>query len=330
MKLSNLYPPHIRSGESNFTIMRDIIIVMLPLYFLTLVYYGWRSIILMILSVLVAVICDVACQLLAQKRLAVADLSAVVTGMLIPLMFSAATDYYVVMFAAMFAILVAKHPFGGLGKNIFNPAAAGVAFACVSFAEKIFSYPLPLDKPDIITGVFAKVAASPLSKLKLGGAPSHAVFDMLLGNFPGPMGATNLLVLLSCFIYLVVRKTINPKPGITFVGVCALFAFLFPRINSGRIESVIYELAGGCLLFAAVFLINDPVTSPKRETSKIIYAALLAVVTMLFRYYGGYEEGIFFAILIMNSFVWAIDVKMEEQFRKRRNTAVETPSEEIQ
>lgn len=327
MKLNSHFPPHIRSGESNFTMMLDAIAVTVPLYFLSLFYYGARSILLMLLSVFVCWVCDISCRLAAGRKITTADLSPVVTGMLIPLMLPASIDFKIVALAGIFAIVVVKQPFGGAGQNMFNPAAAGIAFVCVSFPEKVFSYPMPLDKPELWTGAVTKLVNSPLARLRMNTPPSGAFLDTMLGNFPGPMGTTHILVLLSCLLFLCVRKTASFKTTITFLGTCALFAFIFPRIPGERLDSVFYELVGGSLLFGSIFLLSDPVTSPKRDASKIICAAVTAVVTMLFRYFGGYEEEIFFAILLVNSSVWLIDIRLENYISERRHSRLEERSE---
>lgn len=315
MKLQYNSPPHIRSKESNFTVMGDVLIVLVPLYMMAFYYYGSRALILGLVSLLNCLLIDVVCTLMAGKKVGLLDLSPIVTGLLIPLMLPASIPYYIVLIAGLFAIAVVKHPFGGLGQNIFNPAAAGIAFAALTWPTEVFSYPIPTE---FIPDSVFRLGASPAAALKLGATPNFSFADMILGNFTGPMGATHILVLMTCLIFLVTRKSVSWKTSLAFLSSVAAVAFLFPRVNAGRMASVGYELMSGAVVFAAVFLINDPTTGPKRESSKVVYAILCGAVTMLFRYAGGFEEGVFFAVLLLNAFAWPIDMKNEEIQRTRR------------
>ncbi len=329
MKLTHRFPPHIRSRENNVTVMGDAVLALLPLYFMACFFYGPRAAALGILSVLVCFVSDLLCQKLAGRKIGVIDLSPVVTGLIIPLLLPASIPYSIVVVADLFAILVIKQPFGGLGQNIFNPAAGGLAFVTITWPNLVFRYTAPFEKLPLFGEITARLVASPAYQLKMGGIPYRDFTDMLFGNFPGPMGATNILVLATCLIFLVVRKSANGKAALAFLGTVTVFAFVFPRIDGARLQSVFYELCSGILLFGVVFFLNDPATSPKREASKIIYAAIAGAVTMLYRYFGGFEEGMVFAILLMNAFAWGIDMCCEQWISRERRKRLEKKSEKL-
>ena len=307
MLLKNYNAPHIKTRESNRTVMGDAVIALLPLYLMAFYFYGYRSLMLGLTSVVTCVVADCACIKLRGVKLNARDFSSIVTGMIIPLLLPASIPYYVIIIGAIFAIVFVKQPFGGIGQNIFNPAAAAFAITAISWPEKAFMYPLPLQKLEVFGEVTAKLIEGPAHTLKLGGVPTVTALDMITGNFPGPMGATNILVLATCFIYLVFRKTISWQTPVTFVATAAVAAFFFPRVTTGGSASVMLELLSGCLMFSAVFMLTDPVTSPKRGLAKYIYGMLAAIVTMLFRHFGGYEETVLFAVLLMNAFTPIID-----------------------
>lgn len=307
--------PHIRHHETTRVVMGDAILTMLIIYVMAVYYYGARASMLLLVSVATAIITDVLCILMAGKKPNRRDFSPIVTGMLLPLLMPASIDYAIVVAAAFFAICIAKHPFGGVGHNVFNPAAAGFAFAAICFGDKLYTYPLPFTdipvfgKFDVVTGV------SPAFTLTLGGTPSYDIVNMALGNFPGPMGATNIVVLLTCLLYLVSRNTVRWVTPLSFFITVAGFAFLFPRIGGGldlslslRLNSIMFEMMSGMLLFGGIFLLGDPVTIPKRGWSKVAFAVMAGVAVMLFRWFGNFEEEIPFAILLMNATVWGFDM----------------------
>ena len=330
MKLRAQNPPHIRSRESNQTVMLDAVIAMLPLYAMATYYYGKRALALGLFSVLTTIAFDMLCMIAKRNVPNIRDLSPVVTGMLLPLLMPASIRFEVVAVAALFGIVVAKHPFGGVGENIFNPAVAGAAFAAVCWPKAMFLYPVPFDRlPVMVDSAAQKLINSPAYTLSLGGAPNTDFLDMLLGNFAGPMGATNILVLCTCFLFLAVRKTVSVWMTGAFLAGAALVAAVVPRAMLTPFYSVSYELMTGLTLIGAIFLINDPVTSPKRKLPKILYGFLAGVVSMTFRHLGEYEDSLLFAILVMNASVWIIDLWGEHLAHalRRKNIELKTNSE---
>lgn len=326
MNLINSRPPHVRSRESNFSVMGDVVIVLIPLYLMACFFYGRRVLLLGALSVLVCTVLDFLCTFVSSRRVGVLDLSPVVTGLLIPLMLPASIGFTVVIAADLFAIGVVKQPFGGLGQNIFNPAAGGVAFAILTWPDAVFRYPVPIES---LGSTAARLVSSPAASLRLGATPNYPLTDLFLGIYPGPMGATGVLILLACLGYLVIRRTVRIQPTLAFLGTAALTAFCFPRITTGRLQSVVFELSSGLLLFGAIFLINDPATSPKSWITRTIYGAVAGFVVMIFRYLGAYEEGLVFAVLLMNAFSLYIDMRYEKIRHRERRALYEEPTETV-
>ncbi|GAA6514757.1 RnfABCDGE type electron transport complex subunit D [Merdimmobilis hominis] len=324
MKLMPSSPPHIRSQDSNATVMFYVICALGSLYFMGTFFYGMRALVLGVLSVVTCLATDLLCTRLAGRKICLWDYSSIVTGMLIPLFMPASISYWIVVAAGVFAIAVAKHPFGGLGQNIFNPAAAGIAFATVCFPVAMFTYPAPMGKLALDPVLTVKAAQSAAQTLQLGGIPKFSTMEIFLGSMPGSMGATNILLLIACLICLALINVIDIKPALAFLGASAVFALVLPRSGMGAVQSILMELTSGSLLLTAVFLLNDPATTPKRETSKIFYGVLCGVAAMLFRRAGGYEETAVFAILLMNAFSFAIDLKNESIHSEGRRRRVET------
>jgi len=301
MKLIPRDAPHIRHSDSNKTMMGDMILTLLPFYLIGVCFYGLRVVLLMLLSAAVCWLADLVCCLVRGRRFNVRDLSSLVTGLLIPLLMPATISYGVVVLACIFAIVVVKHPFGGIGENLFNPAAGGVAFAIACWPEKMFAYPnifatIPLGG---VSGV--ATVSSTAYTLKMGGVPGADLGDVLLGLTPGPVGAASILVVLACLLYLAYRRTVPLIQPVCFLAAAALMAFLFPRADIGRTYSVAYELMSGSLVFGGVFLLSDPVTSPKRFGARALYGLTAGVLVMVFRRFGGFEQGVTFAVLLMNA-----------------------------
>ncbi|MGI5966556.1 RnfABCDGE type electron transport complex subunit D [Anaerotruncus rubiinfantis] len=321
MKLTKHPAPHIRYQESNRTLMADMILLQLVLFVPAVVYYGLRVLVIAAITVATAVLCDGACTLLRGKKLNPRDFSPVVTGLIITLCMPATVPYRVVIAAAFFAIVVVKHPFGGTGNNLFNPAAAGLSFAAICWPNQVFMYPQPFESIPAFGEVAVKLSQNPAFVLKLGGIPTNDITEMILGNYPGPMGATSILVIVACLGYLLFRGTVRWQLPIPFLAACAFVAFLFPRVGTNGVQSMLYELMSGTLLFGAVFMISDPATNPKRDSSMAVYGIFAGLITMLFRYFGGFEESMAFAVLFANAFVPLIDRYNESLHRviRRKN-----------
>lgn len=317
--------PHLRNNETVLTMMGDVCLALIPLVVMSTVYYGLRALILCAISSLTCYIADIFCLKLQGKK-SRGNFSGIVTGLIIALILPATVPYYVPVVAGLFAILIVKHPFGGLGNNIFNPACAGLSFVIICWPSMLTQYPnpKPFSNAIEITGkVTAKVYPSLANALKETSLPflvkdhripSDEIWNILIGNYSGPMGTTFILVLIFCMLLLLVRKTISWHIPVSFLGTAALFNLLFPRLHTygaqmqvTPITSVIMEMAVGTMVFSSIFIATDPVTTPNIPKAKLLFGFGCGLLTMLFRYFGPFPEGIMFSMLIMNSISGLLD-----------------------
>ena len=325
MKLDPRPAPHIRMAGSTRGIMWDCVFALSFLYAMATYYYGPRALVLGLVGALCCFISDRLCCVAMGRRPNRRDVSAVVTGLILPLMMPASIPYFVVVIACGFAIIVAKAPFGGTGHNVFNPAAAGFSFVAFLFGPMLFTYPPPAMQLPVWGAIEFTAPVSPAFRMMVGGTPGYDFLDMVLGNYSGPMGGTNILILLACLLYLVFRGTIRWATPLSFFSAVALLAFLFPR---GRdvtgLESVWFELATGLVLFGGIFLLGDPVTTPVRRPAKIAFGFTAGIVVMLFRHFGSMEEQITYALLLMNAAMWGFEragEKLTAKVRRKRHEA---------
>ena len=316
--------PYVRNRDSAFTVMMDVVIALLPLYFMAFYFYGLRALMLGLASVAAAVVSDFICILLEGKKPYFRDISSVVTGMMLPLMMSAATPYYVVFSASVFAVVFVKHVFGGVGQSAFNPAAAGFAFAVACWPVQVFSYPAPFSSLEPFGTISAGLSSGPAWNLFQGGVPANDILDLLLGRFLGPMGLTNILVLATCLFYLLFSGAISLQAPAAFFGIMVLAMLLFPRIPESGPMSLVYEATTGMWVFGGIFMLNEPGTLPKRSSSRLAYGALAAVFTILFQRFGRAEQTFAFALLLTNVFSFTLDRYSERLLRRLRRVYLAT------
>lgn len=236
--------------------------------------------------------------------------------------------YYVVVVSVAVAILLGKHAFGGYGHYPFNPAAFGYAVAAVSWPGEVFLYPVPFTTMSVLDTGSATVMESVSHTLRAGGVPNVDTFDLILGNYAGPIGATSVLILVACAMYLWMRRDITLGIPFGFLLSCALVAFFYPRVNTLGLElpwqyldirllSLKYEMLSGALIFAAVFLVNEPVTRPKNTRAHFVYGMILGFMTMMFRYFGSYDTGVCFAVLAVNALAGYLDRLFSQKIFRR-------------
>ena len=281
MKLS--VSPHIHSGRSTTSIMRDVLIALLPATVAGAVIFGLRALLVVAVCVAASVGFEAMYNLITKKDQTVGDLSAAVTGLLLALNLPANVPLWQCVVGSLFAIVVVKCLFGGIGCNPVNPAITARVFMLVSFGA-MATAALP-------TAVDTASSATPLS----GGSAS--LTDLFLGLTGGAIGETCAAALLLGFVYLLVRRIISWHIPVAFIGSVYLFSLFMEGMDAMAALSAI--LSGG-LLLGAIFMATDYVTSPTNAWGKIIFGVGAGLITFLIRYFGSYPEGVSFAILFMN------------------------------
>lgn len=301
--------PHLREAQRPAYQSYGVLLCLVPLTAFSCLHYGVRPFLLVLSGIVSAVITEFICGLFRHGRPSMADATSMVTGGLIGAMMSPLAPFWVPVIGSAFAIGVAKMPFGGTGHNIFNPAAAGLAFCAVCFPTRLFVYPDPTltDSLPLFDTSAVITAASPTAQLNSGGTTSYGWIALLSGDFPGPIGSTGVLILLACALYLFMRRSSSPLILIPYLIVCAILAALFPRAAIDAGTSVSLELCTGLLLFSGVFLLSDPCTAPRFWLARILYGVIAAILTMVLRHYGRFECCEFFAVMLVNSFSPLLD-----------------------
>ncbi len=284
--------------------MIDMLIMMLPLAVMAVVHYGLRALGIMALSVLSAVVIERIGYALMRRPAELGDFSAVFTGLAVALVMPASAPLWLPVAGVAFAIIAVKLPFGSASESPFVPAAAGIAFLTVCWGDLLFTYPA-VGTPVAVTGSEAFIRGDSLAAmLRVGdsGAPTlFNFFNIVSGGIAGPMGATCTIALFGAAVYLLIRRPSQIIAPAAFVAVCSVCAVIFPRVLSGRKASLTMEIASGMLVFAALFFMSDPATSPRNPIGKLIYGLAGGGLCMLLRYFGAYEEGACFAVLLMNA-----------------------------
>ena len=311
--MKNNLAPHIRTEQKTHHMMIDVLIAAAALCVFSIFNYVLRPVYIVLFSMLSAIACEAFCCLIRRKPLRnLLDGSAAVTGAIIGLAMSPMVAYWVPMVGAAFAILVAKAPFGGYGRNVFNPAAAGIAILSYCTPARMFTYPaigagmkLPLTMA--VAAEDVAIGTSLAAQIRAGATPTVNRLHLLLGDFVGPIGATATIVLLACAAYFIFRHTASAWTILPYLFTCAFIAWLTPCTSLGVLHSIAAQLCAGYVLFTGVFLLNDPVTTPRFWLGRVIYGVLTAALVMLLQRVGRVEAGSGFAILIMNTLSPVID-----------------------
>lgn len=300
--------PHVASEEGTRSIMLDVVIALLPALAGAVYFFGWRSLTLTLVSVAVCVAAEyIWCRLMHRPR-AVGDLSAVVTGILIAFNLPATVPYYVPVVAGVFAIVIVKQLYGGIGKNFMNPALAGRAFVFFCFTRAMATFPEVFEYAPVVGSTADVVtAATPLAALKNGLLPDFSPVELLLGQNGGTLGETSVVLLLAGGLYLMLRRVISPRIPLCYIGTVAVLCLIFPRGGIAPVDWMLYNLLSGGLVLGALFMATDYTTSPVTTTGRTLFGIGCGALTVFFRYFGSYAEGVSFAILLMNVCVWLFD-----------------------
>lgn len=308
--------PHIHAAVSTKSLMRDVVIALLPAVIVSVVFYGLGEIVVLGTSVVSCILVEyLITKFLLKKPSTVCDYSAVVTGILLALNLPYTTPWWVVFIGALFAVGVVKMTFGGLGQNIFNPAIAGRVFLLVSFPAYMTNWQMPGG----LFGVDAVSGATPLGLINEGimngqtvpeimSANGLSYSQMLFANIGGSVGEISALALFAGFVYLLVRKVIRPHITLSIWATVALVSLVFWLAAPDRFTDPLFNLLSGGMILGSCFMATDYVTSPMSVKGGIVYGIGIGFITLMIRYFGSYPEGMSFAILIMNSTVPLINM----------------------
>lgn len=293
--------PHLHSGARTERIMLDVLIALTPATVAAVVLFGLKALLLIAVSVGTAVLSEFVFNLIVKKKQTVGDLSAAVTGLLLALTLPATTAWWQVMIGAIFAIVIVKCMFGGLGCNFANPAITARIMMLISFSNEVAGGPATnfgtLTEGTAANGTLV-TGATPLYALGAGVSTDSlpSLLDMLLGNRGGAIGEGCIIALLIGGAYLLVRRVISWHTPVVLIGVSFLLSLAF----SQSATVAVYHLLSGGLILAAFFMATDYATTPINKLGKVVFAAGCAIITVFIRFFGSYPEGISYAILLMN------------------------------
>ncbi len=292
--------PHVRSKESIQSIMRDVIIALVPATAAGIFYFGIPALILIIAAIASAVFFEWLYQKITKKPITISDLSAVVTGLLLAMNLPAAAPIWVAIVGSAFAIIIGKQLFGGLGQNFINPALAGRAFLLASYPTEMTTWTAPVG----FSGADAVAVATPLAEMKTGALPTASVMELAMGNVGGCIGETCAIALILGGVYLIVKHVISWKIPVIYIATVLVLTTLIGRHG---VRMPIHELFAGGLMLGAFFMATDYASSPVTPKGQVIFAVGCGLITTLIRIFGGYPEGVSYSILIMNCCVPLIE-----------------------
>ena len=281
--------PHIHSKDNSRRIMLDVIIALLPAAVAAVVLYGLPALWMILVCVVSAVASEILFNLCTGKAQSVGDLSAVVTGLLLALNLSTRVPLWQCVLGSVFAIVLVKCAFGGIGRNFANPAITARVFLLAAFSSTVAGGAFP-------KAVDAVSSATPLELIGVEGAELPSLLDMFLGLRGGAIGEGCILALLLGFAYLLVRRVIRWQTPVIFVGT----VFVLSLIATGSLTAATYEILAGGLVLGAVFMATDYSTTPINLEGKLLFALGCGIITFVIRFFCAYPEGVSFSILCMN------------------------------
>lgn len=290
--LSTSSSPHIRNQVATPNIMYDVAIAMIPASAYGIYQFGIKAALVLLVSVLSCILSEYVFEALMGKTVTVSDGSALVTGMILGLNMPPAIPLWIPFLGGLFAIIIVKQLYGGIGQNFMNPALAARCFLLISFAGQMTTF----------TYHDAVVSPTPLASLKAG--QSVDLTAMFIGKIPGSMGEVSVIALLIGAAYMLIRKVISIRIPAAYLITFALFVFIFGRQD---LSYVLAHLCGGGIIFGAFFMATDYSSSPITKKGQIMFGILLGILTGLFRLFGGSAEGVSYAIIISNILVPLIE-----------------------
>lgn len=308
------HSPHISGSDTVSKIMLDVIIALIPALIAGCIIFGMRAFIVTLLCVLSCIAAEYIWAKLLKKNNTTGDFSAIVTGMLLAFNLPASIPLWMAVVGSVFAIIVVKQFFGGIGHNFMNPALAARAFLLASWALAMTTWYepgtlLPLfGSPDAISTATPLVQADVVSSdTYMSSAASYSYITLFLGNHGGCIGETSALAILIGAAYLVIRKVIRIRVPLIFITTVAIGTWLFAGGNGIGTGDWLYQILSGGLILGACFMATDYTTSPTTPKGQIIFALGCGIITVLIRVWGGYPEGVSYSILLMNIVTPLID-----------------------
>ena len=295
--------PHIRSKVTTSNIMMWVLIALLPATAFGIINFGFSALVVVVVTVASAVLTEYAYQKLMHKKVTISDFSAAVTGLLLALNMPPTAPWWMCVLGSVFAILVVKQVFGGLGQNFMNPALGARCFLLISFTGRMTTF--------VYDGVSG---ATPLALLKAG--ESVNVMDMFVGNIAGTIGETSVIAILIGAVILLVKGIIDIRIPGTYIITFVIFVVIFGG-HGLDMNYIAAHLCSGGLMLGAWFMATDYVTCPITKNGQILYGVCLGILTGLFRLFGGSAEGVSYAIIISNLLVPLIErVTLPKPFGK--------------
>lgn len=297
--------PHVRAKTTTTGIMLMVILALAPTTVFGIIHFGFPALIHVGVTVITCVFTELLYEIMMRKPITVNDLSAVVTGLLLALNLPPKAPWWIGIVGGVFAIVVVKMLFGGLGQNFMNPALGARCFLLLAFTAQMTDFDV-----DALTG------PTPLMQLREGGLNGTTVFDMLLGNTQGTIGETCVIAIVAGGAFLLLLGIIDLRIPATYIGFFILFIGIFGE-NHFDPEYICAQLCGGGLMLGAFFMATDYVTSPITKRGKYLFGAFLGIMTGIFRLYGASAEGVSYAIIIGNLLVPLIEkITMPKPFGK--------------
>ncbi len=311
--------PHVRTEESTARIMWTVSAALLPATLMGVYYFGMPAIMVILICIATSMAAEAGMQMLLKKPVTLSDGSAFQTGLLLAMNLPANAPWYIPFIGSIVAIMIAKHLFGGLGYNIFNPALIGRAFVLISFAKIMTTFVAPATS---FMAVDAKTMATPLVLLKEEGmAKLLEVFhtkaalyqDLFIGNRAGSLGETSVIALLVGAAFLIFKRYITWHIPIPFIATVGVLAWMFGGKEGLMTGDPVFHMMSGGLILGAFFMATDYVTGPSVRSAQIVFGVCAGALTILIRLKGGYPEGVMFAILLMNCFSPLLDRGMRSK-----------------
>ncbi len=302
--------PHVRSKVTTQAIMRDVLIALAPACIFGIYNFGMDACIRLLIGVVTCVATEAIYQYFMHQKITIMDFSAAVTGLLIAMNIPSTLNVGYEIIGCIFAILIVKQLFGGLGQNFMNPALAARCFLLIAFTGPMTNF---------VTDAYS--GATPLAVLKPGAEPAQAtsLLDLFIGNHAGVIGETSIICLLIGAVYLLVKKIISWRIPVCYIATFAVLIFLLAPGHQFEAEYLLKELCAGGLVLGAFFMATDYVTSPITPMGKIVFGVILGILTFIFRMYGGSAEGVSYAIIFSNLLVPLIErVTVPKSFGKKK------------